>query len=343
MISQLGFAYSQMGLFEKALWCYKRWLELNPQSSRPLYCIGFIFYQQENWQEALAWFDLALEADPGYVVCMYRKALVLLRQFKYRPAKDILKESINIYSQFCDENQIKRLRKYYYRSIFYLGKAYLGIGHFSNAEKCFYKVSREEKYGYIKDIFIQYNLAKSLYLQNKPAPAEQILKGLTEQKDAKAWVWNLMGMVQTTKGNRSSAMQNFEEALKRSKSPYIFLSRAEAWQNFKEPEKALADLHQALRRDRKGRHKIYLKIAQIYLRQHKISEALNSCHQAIHIKKKIWNHDYAEAHLTLSEIYRSTGQAQKAKQEMNLAFKIRPALEWSDNWYIIGEEAAFID
>ena len=66
-LSALGFAYSQLNRYHEARYLYKEWLEAEPHKAQPCYCIGYTFYDNQEWKEAIEWFDLALEIFPEEV------------------------------------------------------------------------------------------------------------------------------------------------------------------------------------------------------------------------------------------------------------------------------------
>ncbi len=70
------------------------------------------------------------------------------------------------------------------------------------------------------------------------------------------------------------------------------------------------------------------------MNQDKYSVAISYFQRAIDFKLKVWNADYAEAHLALATAYRFLGKMDEAKNETNTAYKIKPHLEWEDS--IIG-------
>ncbi len=329
-ISTLGFAYSQLNQNDKARYCYKRWLELEPNSARPLYCIGYLEYWDKRWTAALEWFDQALEIDPRYLVCLYRKGVALLQQFKYKQAKDVLKEAVQVWLHHADADWQKRNRKYFYRSVFYLGKAYFGIHSYKNAVRCFRKVLDEDEYAYIDEVFKKYNLAKAYFAAGEYDRAGDLLQPLMQAADAKAWVFDLQGRIFVAVKSADEALKVFGRALHISRFSYIYQGRAQAWLLKGAVNRAVSDLHDALRRDRKGKHKILLQLARIEMDRDRLQDAENYIRRAIDFKKKIYDADYAEAHLALAELYRRKGDTEQAKKETQTAYSISPYLEWEN-------------
>lgn len=330
-ISQLGFAYSQVKKLDKALYCYKRWLELEGKKSQPYYCIGYVWYIQNKWVEALEWFDQALEIEPEYLVCLYRKGVALQRQFKYKQSHEVLYKAVKIYLASGDEDYQKRNKKYFYRSIFYLGKAFFGIHDYKNAKACFNKVLTEEKFGYIEQVYKVYNLAKSHLALGEYELSLKAINTILKYAKDNVWIYDLKGRIYYCTNEFNHALDTFSKALKIRKFSYIHQGRAKTWIELNKPDRAIADFEQALKRDRKGKHKILLQLGEVYLNRDQYTIAINYFKRAIEFKMKVWDADYAEAHLALATAYRFLGNKEAATQETSIAYEIKPHLEWEDS------------
>lgn len=330
ILRALGFAYSQLDRYDEARYCYKQWLELEPNRAQPYYNIAYTFYDAGQWKEAVEWFDKALEISPDYLVCLYRKGVALYMDGKTRKAKDTLRQAVIVYQNFNDGDFKRRLNKYYYRSIFYLGKSYLGVGSFKNARACFEKVLQEDRRNYIDKLFVKYNLALSLTRLKEFDAAENIVRELASRNQRAEWLYDFWGRLLIDQKRYAEAIEKLNMALRIRMQPYILIDRARA--NYFSGERAAAkhDLHEALRRDRKGKHKILLELAKIANEEKLFPQAIQFARRAIEFKLKIYEADYAEAHLLLSELYKSVGKEKKAREEYNIAQQIDPQMEWDD-------------
>jgi len=316
---------------DKALYCYKRWLELETQRSQPYYSIGYVWYVQNKWVEAIEWFDHALEIDPDYLVCLYRKGVALQRQIKYNQSREVLYKAVKVYLSNTDENYLKRNKKYFYRSIFYLGKAYFGAGNYENAKACFQKVLAEDLSGFIDPVFKIYNLAKTQLAMKEYDLSLQTINSILKDGKDKAWIYDLKGRICFCKNEYENAIKIFNDALQVRKFSYIYQGRAKTWIELNKPDRAIADFEQAIKRDRKGKHKILLQLGEVYLTQDKFTAAINCFERAIEFKIKVWGADYAEAHLALSAAYRFLGKTDQAQKETEHAYALKPFLEWEDS------------
>ena len=314
-LSALGFAYSQLNKYHEARYCYKQWLELEPNKAQPYYCIGYTFYDNQEWKEAIEWFDQALEIFPDYLVCLYRKGVAQYNQLKSRKAKDTLSKAIKVYQQNNDEWYIRTQAKYFFKAIFYLGKAYYDLEQFNNALACFKKIAEEDQRDYIDPIFKKYNLAKGFFGLQRYPEAIELLQSLIKGKEAREYVYDLLARVQYAQGKNDEAFRSYFRALQERPASYIFLHRGQMNDALDQVADAERDYHQALKRDKKGKHKILLALGKLALRQKHMSEAKSYILRAIEFKKKIYDADYADAHLALAEYFHLTGQEDLSKAE----------------------------
>ncbi|WP_456443050.1 tetratricopeptide repeat protein [Caldithrix abyssi] len=331
VLRALGFAYSQLDRYHEARFCYKQWIELEPHRAQPYYHVGFTFYDAGQWNEAVEWFDQALERFSDYMVCLYRKGVALFLAGKSRKAKEDLKKAIIVYQNAEDAQFKQRQGKYYYRSIFYLGKCYLQIRFYKNARACFEKIMAEDRRMYIDALYVKYNLALSLMHLKEFARAEQIVAELTRLKPRAEWLYDFWGRLLVKQQRYVEAIEKLDLALKIRVQPYILIDRARAHFMNGKTQLAKADLNDALRRDQKGKHKILLELAKIALQEKQFAQAMAYARRAIEFKQRIYEADYAEAHLLLSDIFRATGENQKAQQEFQIAQELCPDLAWEDD------------
>jgi len=256
------------------------------------------------------------------MVCLYRKGVAQFRMLKSLAAKETLTKAIGIYRNNNDEAYLKRNAKYYLKSIFYLGKCYYDLEQHNNALACFKKVAVDDTRNYMEPVFKQYNVARSMLALGMHEPALQELENLIRKFPGKEYLHDLKGRVFRAKGEHKIALSCFDQALRCRPASYIFIHRAALLVACGELETAAADYHQALKRDRMGKHKILLALGHIALRQHKNNEAKNYFLRAIEFKRQIYDADYAEAHLALSEYYRLVNEQEMARAESDMAAQL---------------------
>ena len=327
LLSAAGFACSQLNRWDSARTFYQRWVEVEPDRAQPFYCLGYVFYQKGRWEEALEWFEQALHIFPEYLVCLYRAAYAAYQWDKARQSLKYLERAETAYRSLQDETLIKRQRKTYYRCLFLLGKCHYRIRKYEQALEYFRQAWRQPK-PYLQKSAIFYQAGKALARLNRFPEALQALNSALDASHPQHFVLDRIGRVHLAEGKPEAALNWFNKALKIRRFPFIYVNRADAYLRLGRTAEAVQDLHFALKRDTKGKHKIYLKLAEISMKTGRGVEARHYLQRAIQFKRKVYGVDYAEAHYRLSLYYRETGEKEKAKSELQQAMNLDPSLEW---------------
>lgn len=329
LVKEVGFAHSQLGNFKQALYLYQRWRELAPDRAQPYYSIGYIYAQTQDYKEAIKWYNFALEKYPSYLICLYRKGIALLQQQKNKDALKILEKTIALYRSNKNEDFQKKQRKTYIRSLFAAGKASYNCHKFIPARDLFLQVLREDKKNFISPLFKYYNLGKCfIELEEKENAGNYLEKALHINK-YKDYVWERLGRFHhKLSEDYQQSLFCFEKALSCRRAPYILISRAQLYLDMGKPIYAIKDLQEALKKDRKGKHKIMLALGKVYLKQRKLTEAEIYLNRACDFKLKMYETDYAEAHYYLAYLWQMRGEKKKSEHEFTVANRIDPGLVW---------------
>ncbi len=324
----LGFAFTQLKQFEQAKSAYRRWIEIDPDVAAAFYALGYVFYQEQDWPEAIRWFRQALKLYPDYLVCLYRIGYAYYAFRKTFKAKNALIRAKTVYEASVDENFLRRNRKTYIRVLFLLGRVYLALKQPQQAERIFRTVIELDKKNYIEPEFKRYELAKALTARGEHRLALKVASTALNPEFPQPYMLDFMGRVHHRLGEYREAIRLYDRALTVRRLDYIFMNRAQSYLKLGNPDLAIRDLHQALKRTRKSRHIIYLELGKIHLDRDKLTEAYHYFRKAIRSKQEQYGYDYAEAHYALVFYYLKTGDREQARQELETALNIRPNLEW---------------
>ena len=79
---QLGNEYFDSDQYEKAIWAYRKSLELEPNRANVWTDLGVMYRRSGKSQEALQAFDKAIEADPKHEPSRLNKGIVLLHDMQ---------------------------------------------------------------------------------------------------------------------------------------------------------------------------------------------------------------------------------------------------------------------
>lgn len=327
-LSSLGFAYSQLGKLEQAKSLYQRWIEVEPDRAQPFYCLGYIYYLQQDWRQAIRWFNQALRLYPDYLVCLYRLAYAFYAFQKPKKSLPLLQRALRIYQENDDADWRRRNRKNQYKARFLLGKVLSSLREYGQALNVFQNLIADSKKHYIPVQSIYYEMGKTLAALRQFQEALRFLEKSHSNRNPQAYVLDQMGRVYAAMGEHQRAIDFYSRALRLRRFSYILVNRARAYLKRHQAALALKDYNEALRRDNKGRHKIYLELGRLYLSWGKLVEARHYFQQAIQFKMKTYGADYAEAHYALVFYHLKEDQKQKARLALQKALEINPDLRW---------------
>ncbi len=88
ILESLAWCLSRDRQHEQALECLGKLHERFPNEARWPYMIGYQYYDQEQWKDAIQWFEKALLIHKGFVVVLYRKGYAHEKLEEVGPALD---------------------------------------------------------------------------------------------------------------------------------------------------------------------------------------------------------------------------------------------------------------
>ena len=327
-ISSLGFAYTQLKKLPEAEALYRRWIEIEPDRAQPFYSLGYVFYQRQQWEEAIHWFEQALRLHPNYLVCLYRLAYAYYQFRKAKKAKNALIRARQVYESSVDERFLKRNRKTYIRVLFLLGKVLLALKEYQKAYSLFCSVLELDDRRYIDREHKLYELAKAQTHLGEYSAALKSLEQALHPRFPQPYMLDLQGRIYHRMGEYQKALASYNRALRFRQFDYILMDRAQTHLAMGKVNRAVDDLHWALKRSRKSKHKILLELGKIELERNHLSEAGHYFRTAIQQKLQQYGSDYAEAHYLLVFYHLKNGEREKAREELQTALELNPHLEW---------------
>lgn len=330
-LSELGFACSQLQMLPEAKQYYQRWIEVEPDRAQPFYCLGYVFYLEQDWVNALRWFDQALRIYPDYLVCLYRKGYALFAFQKPRKCLEPLERALELYRANSNEDFRKRNAKTAMKTLFLLARARYHLHESEEALRLLQQLFREDVKGFIAPADKHYALGKTLAALRREKEALEQLNRALDPRRPQPYVLDQIGRVHYQLQDYAAALGYYDRALKIRREPYILFNRAMSLLALGKTGPAVRDLHEALKRDRKGKHKIYLELGKISLEQNKLAEARHYFESAIRFKQETYGVDYAEAHYALVFYHLKSEDKPRAREELQTALEIDPNLQWDEN------------
>ena len=124
VLDKTGWYLSRAKRYDEAISIFEVLAKKDPTKAKWPYMVGYQYYSQEQWSEALKWFDRALKLWDRYLVVLYRKGVAHLRLEQTEPAKHAFRQAIAIWLRLDGEKQ-DRERKRYSDACYQLGKILL--------------------------------------------------------------------------------------------------------------------------------------------------------------------------------------------------------------------------
>ncbi len=330
-LSELGFACTQVNALDNAKKYYQRWIEVEPDRAQPFYCLGYVFYLEQNWLEAIRWFDEALRIFPDYLVCLYRKGYAFFADGKSKKCIEPVARALGIYRASRDEDFRKRHAKTAVKAMFLLARALYQTKDYQNALAQIQSAFAHNKRGFIPTAHLHYALGKILTALHREDEALKHLGQALNRRHPQAYVLDQIGRVHHQIGDYQTALDKYGQALALRRFHYILFDRAMTFLALGKSDPAVRDLHEALKRDKLGKHKIYLELGKISIEREKWVEARHYLESAIQFKKKTYQADYAEAHYAMVFLHLKHGEKNLAKEAFQHALDINPNLKWDQN------------
>lgn len=293
-------------IFERIAWCLSRagkyndsikYLqtlhELEPESAKWLYMIGYQYYCQKEWKRAIEWLEKALEKHPDYFVVKYRLAYAYIQDagnFKkltkaeYWKALGHLRECHRLWITF-DENKKNKERHIYFEVNFLHGKILMDLpNHRKKAIKRFQAALEINP----EDEFTLYNLAKTYYLDGDYEKAKEVLPDSNQY-----YVVELAAYIDAKLGEYEKAISAVTKLLSIRRRDYLYRFLAEVYLLCDNLEEAYKMAQKALSLGQNN-HKNFFTLAKVYYQYGLLNKAIDYLDTATKIKQSKYELNYNE-------------------------------------------------
>lgn len=302
LLEKKAWCYSRLGKYEKAIDIYNELLQIQPNSSKLLYSLGYQFYAQDDYANAIVYFEKALEYYPEYLKVRYKIAYAYLQlsgteqqwtKDVYWKAINHLKDSHKIYNSFLEEEKEKE--KSTYADICALhGKTMLGSVKYVDKAIELFTLSLSLRY----DENVQYQLAKGFYLKKD---YESALDKLPQGSKSLDYVQELKGLILSETCKYEESNEVLFKVLKHKKKDYILQRISQNYLCMGNKSEALKYSLQAIAADRKN-YKNFLLCGRVNKELEQYRTAVNYLEKARTIKQKKYNSDEPDALRLIEEI-----------------------------------------
>ncbi len=293
LYERVAWCLSRAGNYHKSIEYLNKLHEIEPNSAKWLYMIGYQYYCQKDWGQAIGWFEKALEKYPDYFVVKYRLAYAYIQsagtykqltKAEYWKALDQLKGCHGLWETFSVEKKQKE-RSTYFDINFLHGKVLMGLPKHHNEAINRFQTALEIK---PTDEFAKYNLAKTYYLTGDYEKAKHNIP-LNNQY----YTIELAAYTDAKLEEYPKAIKAINNLLQRRTKDYLYNFLAEIYLLINNLEEAYKMTQKAISLG-KNNHKNYYTLAKIYIEYGLLNKAIECIDKAINLKFIKYNADYEE-------------------------------------------------
>ena len=294
VLEKLGWSYSRAALHAEAIGIFENLAQREPQKAKSPYMVGYQYYDQKRWREAINWFDQALELWDAYIVVLYRKGYAHSQLDEVDIAKETLEKCIAAWRNLNGEDS-EREAKYYSDACFQLGKLLLSMGQTRNAEKI---LSESVRYG-PPDAYKHYNLGKALLANGKPSEALEQFQNADQIEHNKEYILDYTARAYMALEEYQKAKITLERIPLRNRKAYVWSHIGQIHLRDGQTKKAIDALDRACKSDSDNHNFCYL-LGQAYEADGDSQSAYQCYTRAVASRKENYGREFPEAQSKLA-------------------------------------------
>lgn len=292
-LSKLGWCLSRNENYQDAIECFQKLAMKEPKMAKWKYMIGYQYYSQKRWKEAIRYFEETLNIKPDYFIVKYRVSYAYIQlagiykkltKPEFWKALGHIKECHELWENFNDKTREKE-QNIYFDINFLHGKILMDLpNHRIEAIKYFKNALKIKN-----DDICKYNLSKTYYLMGDYQNAKTIIPNIRNY-----YVIELNAYIDAKLGNYDIAINDVKKLLRQRNRDYLYAFLAEVYLLKNDKEEAIRMIRKAIQANKKS-HKNYFILAKIYESFGLYNTALEFLDKAKKIKLKMYNSEYKES------------------------------------------------
>ncbi len=302
LLERKAWCCSRLERYQEAIIIYDSLLKNQPNNAKWLYSLGYQYYAQKDYSNAVNFFEKSLAVFPEYLKVKYRIAYAYLQlsgtenqwtKDVYWKAIKHLNDSHNIYAEYNDQQ--KEREKSTYADICALhGKTMLNSLKYIDRAIEMFHCSLSLKY----DEDVQYQLAKGYYLKKDYQSA---LDKLPKSNKPAYYVLELKALILSDNKQYIESNNVLFKLIKQRKKDYLHQRIARNFLNLGDNNKALEFALKAVSTDGRN-YKNYLLCGTVYKEIKQYKTAIEYLEKARILKQKKYKYDEPEAIRLIEEI-----------------------------------------
>jgi tetratricopeptide (TPR) repeat protein len=289
VLGKLGFCLSRNQEYQRAIEVFTDLSTREPKVARWPYMVGYQYYVQSQWAEALRWFDKALSIQPTYLIVLYRKGITHLRMEQLTEAERAFKSCLTIWEDLPSEAQQEK-RSSYSEACFQLGKIYLKKGLTFKSRRCLTLAVEHDPDHADK----RYELGKCLLQIGLANEAIKELRHADTLNVGVDYVIDRLAQAYIAIGDLTEAEQLYSRIPPYRRREYVLRNIGILYFKQERYEESVRNLLEAIRKEPRNHHShYYLGLAHEALDN--LVKARQAYREAIQIRQKRYNKSYPEA------------------------------------------------
>jgi CspA family cold shock protein len=289
VVDKLGWYISRAKRYGEAIEVYQDLGQRDPNRATWPYMVGYQYYDQGQWREAIKWFSQALELWDTYLVVLYRKGYAHAELNEPEKAKQLFEKCTAVWRGLDGEDR-ERGAKYYSDACFQLGKLLLSRGQSRNAEGI---LSEAVRYG-PPDGHKHYNFAKALLRNGKFKEALDQLRIADRVEPNKDYILVYMARAYMSLEDYQKAKEILERIPASRRKAYVWHEIGKLRLKQGQPAQAIEALMRATKLDPRN-HNQHYSLGQAYEGSEELVEAHKAYTDAIRLRQLHYNLEFPEA------------------------------------------------
>lgn len=299
LLGELAFSYSQVNRYPDAIAIYKALCESQPEMARWFYGLGYQYYAQQQYAQAVTHFDEALKVNPDYIVVLYRKGYALSQLKKTGAALTSLEKCRTVFNALPSGETKDRERKHYADACFQQGKIFGKVGNHRLAEERLLEAVKLMP----NDPNAHYNLAKVyIALERFEEAIVHLEEAQRLSSQSQHYILDYLGRAYTGMGQYKRALEIYETMPPHiQKRAYILRNMAEVYIQLERWDQAQTTLEQAVKCEYKN-HNGHYWLGHVYQNQGNLRRAAQEYQKAIDLRQQQYNKPFDEASQALQSL-----------------------------------------
>lgn len=286
---KLAFALSRDGRYRDAINVLQDLCSRQPREPKWPYMIGYQYYQQKAWKEAIDWFQKALILRPDYLKVLYRKGYAHVALEQNNDAINAFTDCIKHWEKMSANSQDLD-RAVYAKAQFQLGKLFLKKGLSRKASR--HLEIAVQFQGHDPDF--RYELGKSHLDNNRVEDALRELRAAERIKPGTDYIVDRLAQAYAKNGDYEAAERAFQRIPKHHRRHFVSQHLGNMYVQSEQYEKAIPHLKAALGKQTTN-HNIHYDLGRAQEALGHFRDAYDSYMRAVSYRRKNFNLGFKEA------------------------------------------------